>query len=155
MCLLMTVPQCRAGYRRHTDDSRCRSGRIFLRWATRISKTSTVPTHSLVARPHGRSRCPIGSYRLPRSIDDQSGRNGAMPTQRLRCRSPSASMITFFTSVAMPFRTCGLEIKFDGATFTRAHFGSVEWCHAIENACNVMMELINETVYCVCRIHDK
>src|SRR6218665_807608 len=42
-----------------------------------------------------------------------------------------ASMITFFTSPAMPFRTCGLEIKFDRATFTRAHFGFVEWCHAI------------------------
>src|SRR6218665_3512081 len=64
------------------------------------------------------------------------------------------SMITFFTSAAMPFRTCGLEIRFGGATFTRAHFGFVEWCHAIENACNVMMELINEIVYCVCRIRE-
>src|SRR6218665_1614493 len=43
-----------------------------------------------------------------------------------------ASVITFFTSAAMPFRTCGLEIKFYGATFTRAHLGFVEWCHAIE-----------------------
>src|SRR6218665_1399433 len=37
-----------------------------------------------------------------------------------------ASMITFFTSAAMPFHTCSLEINFDGATFTRAHFGFVE-----------------------------
>src|SRR6218665_1041321 len=66
-----------------------------------------------------------------------------------------ASVITFFTSAAMPFRTRGLEIKFYGAIFTRAHFRFVEWCHAIEKANNVMMELINETVYCVYRIRDE
>src|SRR6218665_1547600 len=65
-------------------------------------------------------------------------------------------LITFFTYASMPFRTCGLEIKFDGATFTRAHFDFVEWCHAIEKACNKkMVELRTGAVWEVLYINWK